>query len=122
MVQGVVGVDPHGTCTEGIRNLNSRVEVAGVHGSCETVSGGVAEANGILLGGEFGDGADGAEDFLLHDLHIFRDFAENGGLDEVTLLALALAADFDLGTGFFAGVDVAASQVSFVLLCCVPRV
>lgn len=72
----------------------------------ETVRGGVSETDGILFGLEFSDGADGAEDLFLHDLHVFADIGEDGWLDEVTLVAVTLAADFDLGTLLLAGVDV----------------
>ena len=73
----------------------------------EAVGGGVPKADGVLFGLEFSDGADGAEDLLLHDLHVFADVGEDGWLDEVTLVAVTLAADFDLGTLLLAGVDVA---------------
>ena len=73
----------------------------------ETVGGGVSETDGVLFGLEFGDGADGAEDLLLHDLHVFADVGEDGWLDEVTFLAMTLAANFDFGALLLAGVDVA---------------
>jgi len=43
----------------------------------------------------------------LHDLHVLGDVGEDGGLDEVALVALAVAADLDGGAGFLAGLDVA---------------
>jgi len=42
----------------------------------------------------------------LHDLHVLADVGEDGGLDEVTLFAVAFAADFDLGAGFLAFINV----------------
>jgi hypothetical protein len=42
----------------------------------------------------------------LHDLHIFGDVGEDGGLDEVALVTLALAASLDGGTGVLACLDV----------------
>lgn len=42
----------------------------------------------------------------MHDLHVFADVGEDGGLDEIALFAVALAAGFDLGAFLFAGVDV----------------
>ncbi len=80
-------------------------------GSGETVGGLVAELDGLLLGGELGDGADGAEDLLLHDLHVGADVGEDGGLDEVALVAVALAAGLDLGALLLAGLDVAHDAV-----------
>ena len=73
----------------------------------KTVGGGVSETDGVLFGLEFGDGADGAEDLLLHDLHVFADVGEDGWLDEVTFLAMTLAANFDFGALLLAGVNVA---------------
>ena len=60
----------------------------------------------VLLGLELGDRADGAKDLFLHDLHVLADAGEDGRLDEVALFAVALAADFDLGALFPAGIDV----------------
>ena len=76
-------------------------------GAGKTVGGGVTEADGVIFGLEFGDRADGAEDLFLHDLHVFADVAENGWLDVIAFVAVTLAADFDFGAFFFAGVDVA---------------
>ena len=87
----------------------------------ETVGGGVSETDGILFGLEFGDGADGAEDLLLHDLHVFADVGEDGWLDEVALVAVTLAADFDLGTLLLAGVDVAGNVLVNEFPCCALR-
>jgi hypothetical protein len=48
----------------------------------------------------------------LHDLHVLGDVTENGGLDEVALLAFALAANLDGSTGLLAVLDVANYGVS----------
>lgn len=106
-MQSVVGVDPHGAGLERIADLDGGVEVGGVHGGGKAVGALVAGGDDLLLGGELGDGADGAEDLLLHDLHVLGDVGEDGGLDEVALVALAVAADLDGGAGFLAGLDVA---------------
>lgn len=79
-----------------------------MNGGGEAVRCGVAETDGVCFGLEFGDGADGAEDLFLHYLHVFGDAGEDGRLDEVTLFAVALAADFDFGAFFPAGINVAA--------------
>ena len=78
----------------------------------KTVGGAVADFDGFFLGLKLGDGADGAKDFFLHDLHVVGDVTENGGLDEVALLALALAANLDGSTGLLAVLDVASYDVS----------
>jgi len=106
VVQGVVGVDPDGTCLEGIGDLDGGVKVLGVEGGGEAVRCGVAELDGILLGLELGDRADRAEDLLLHNLHVFCDVGEDGGLDEVALVTLALATSLDGGTGVLACLNV----------------
>ena len=113
MVQHVVLVHPDGSGAEGVADSDGGVEAGGVDGGGEAVGRRVAEADGVVFVLELGDGADGAEDFFLHDLHVFRHAREDGRLDEVALFAVALAADFDFGALFPAGVDIAA----FALVC-----
>lgn len=79
-----------------------------MNGGSKTISRGVANTDSILLGLELGDRANRAEDFLLHDLHVFRHIAKDGRLDEVALVTFALTADFDLCAGLLASLDVAA--------------
>lgn len=112
MMQHVILVHPDGARPERVADADGGVEVAGVDGGGEAVGGGVADADGVRLGRELGDGAHGAEDLFLHDLHVFGHVAEDGGLDEVALVAVARAAGFDGGAFFFAGVDVAGGRLS----------
>lgn len=107
VVEGVVGVNPDGTGLERVRDLDGGVQVRGVHSSGQTVGGGVANTDRLLLGLELGDGADRAEDLFLHDLHVIGDVGEDGGLDEEALVALAVAAGLDCGTCILALLDVA---------------
>lgn len=107
MMQHVVLVDPDSPRAELVGNADGGVEVGGVDGGSEAVGGVVADADGVGFVGEFGNGADGAEDFFLHDLHVFADAGEDGGFDEVAFVAVAAAADFDLGALLFTVVDVA---------------
>ena len=107
MVEHVVVVHPDGTSAKGVCNADSGVDVCGVDGCGETVGGVVADLDGILLGLELGDGADWTENFFLHDLHVLADTGEDRGLDEVALVTVSLAADFDFGAGLLALVDVA---------------
>ncbi len=88
---------------------------------CEPVGGGVSETDGVLFRLEFRDGADGAEDLFLHDLHVFADVGEDGWLDEVTFLAVTLAANFDFGALLLAGVDVARETLVNEFPCSVLR-
>ena len=107
VMKGVVGVDPHGAGLECVRDFDGGVEVGGVHGGRKAVGRGVADFDGLLLRLELGDGADWAEDLLLHDLHVLGHVGEDGWLDEVALVTLAVAANLDLGTCVLAGLDVA---------------
>ena len=113
VMKGVVCVDPDGTCAECIGDLNGGVQVGGMDGSGETVGAAVADADGVFLGGEFGNRADRAEDFFLHDLHVLRDVAEDGGLNEVASVSLALAANLNLRTSLLAIIYIAVTQVSY---------
>jgi hypothetical protein len=113
-VKSVVCVDPDGTSLEGVGDLNGGVEVGCVDGGSKTVCGVVTDADGISLVLEFGDRANGSEDLLLHDGHVVLDVGEDGGLDEVSLVTLTLAAGNDGGTLVLAGLDVSV----WMLVCC----
>ena len=115
-MEHVVLVDPDGAGAEGVADSDGGVEAGGVDGGGEAVGRRVAEADGVGFIFELGDGADGAEDLFLHDLHVFRHAREDGRLDEVALFAVALAADFDFGAFFPAGVDVAGFASVFILV------
>ena len=106
-MQHIILVDPDRARLQRIADSNSGVQVVRVHGGGEAVCAGVADADGVLFGLEFRDAAHGAEDLLLHDLHVFADVAEDGRLDEVAFFAVALAAGLDLCAFLFTGVDVA---------------
>ena len=116
MVEHVVLVDPDGSRAEGVADADGGVEAGGVDGGGEAVGRRVAEADGVGFVFELGDGADGAEDFFLHDLHVFRDAGEDSRLDEVAFFAVTLAADFDFGALFAAGIDVAVSALGRTLV------
>lgn len=102
----LTGVDPDSTSPEVVADADGSVEVLGVDGSSKAVVGVVAELDDLLLGGELGDGADGAEDLLLHDLHVVTDVGEDGGLDEVALVTVALTTSLDSSTLLLTGLDV----------------
>ena len=114
-MEGIVGVDPDGAGLEGVSDLERGVEVGGVDGGGEAVGGVVADLDDFVLGLELGDGAHGAEDFFLHDLHVFGYVGEDGGLDEEALVADAVAARFDGRAGLLAVFDVAAVAVRWFL-------
>ena len=105
-MQHVVLVDPDGTSSQSIADTDGSVQVRSVDGGGKTVGGGITKPDSIFLVLEFGNGADGAEDLFLHDLHVFADAGEDGGLDEVAFLSVTLAAGFDLGAFFLASIDV----------------
>ena len=106
MMQHIILVDPDRTRLQRITHPNRRIQITRVHGGGKAVGGDVAETDGVGLVFELRDAADGAEDLLAHDLHVFADVAEDGGFDEVARGAVAGAADFDFCAFFFAGVDV----------------
>lgn len=106
-VKSVVGVDPHCSSTERVGNLDGGGKVGGVDSSGKAVCGGVGNLDDIGLVLEFGDCADGAEDLFLLNLHVLGDVGEDGGLDEVTLLALAVTTGLDGGTSLLALINVA---------------
>lgn len=81
----------------------------------QTIVGVVAEGNDLIGILELGQGDDGAEDLLLHDLHVLADIGEDGGLDEVALVAVALATSNDGSTLVLAGLDVAHDAVELQL-------
>ena len=116
-MQHVVLIDPNGPSLQTVSDAESRVQIGSVNGGSETVSGGVSNLDGVVFVFEFRDGTDGAEDFLLDDLHVFAHIGEDGGLDEVTKVAVTLTACFDLGACLFAGVD-----VSRVVLAHIPYI
>ena len=107
-MKSVVGVDPDGAGAEGVGDLYGGGEVGGVDGSSEAVGGVVADLDDVGLVLELGDCAHGAEDLFLLDLHVLGDVGEDGGLDEVTLVALALTASLDGGAFLLALLNVAA--------------
>ena len=108
VMQHVILVHPDGSGPQSIADSDGGIKAACVDGGGETVGRGVSEADGVFFRLEFGNGADGTEDLLLHYLHVFRHARENGRLDEVALFAMALATDFDFGALFLAGVNVTA--------------
>lgn len=112
MVKGVVSVNPDGTCAESVGGLDGGIEGLGVDSGGETVGGAVAELDDLLLGLELGDGADWAEDLLLNDLHVLGDVREDGWLDEVALVTLAVTTDLDVSSSLLASLDVT-EDVSF---------
>ena len=107
MVEGVVRVDPDSAGAEGVGDIDGGVEVGSVYRGGEAVRGAVADPDSVFFRLELGDRADGAEDLLLHDLHILTNVGEDGRLDEVALVAVALTANLNLGTCLLTFVDVA---------------
>ena len=115
-MQHVVLVHPDGSGPQSIADSDGGVEALCVDCGGETVGSGVAETDGVVFGLEFGNGADGAEDLLLHYLHVFGHARENGRLDKVALFAMALATNFDLGALFLAGINITAFMLVYLLL------
>jgi hypothetical protein len=85
------------------------------HTSSKTIGSGVTNTDSILLSLELGNRADGSENLLLHNLHVLGDVGENGWLDEVANIAVALATSLDLGASFLSLVDVGHDAVELEL-------
>lgn len=107
MMQHVVLIDPDGPRAKRIRDPDGGVEVLGVQGSSKAEGSGVAQTDRVGFVLEFCNRTHGAEDFFLHNLHVFLHVGEDGGLNEVAFFAVALSADFNLRTFLFAGIDIA---------------
>lgn len=107
-MQHVVLVHPNGSGPQGVADSDGGVEAGRVDGGGEAVGCRVAEADGVVFRFEFGDGADGAEDLLLHYLHVFGDAGEDGRLDKIAFFAMPVTADLDFGALLLTGIDVSA--------------
>lgn len=83
-------------------------------GSGKTVGAVVANLDSVRSGLELGNGAYGAENLLLHYLHVLTDVAEDGGLDEVAFVPVSLATNLDLGARLLAFVNVAVDTISII--------
>ena len=105
-MEHVVLVHPNGPGPQSVADSDGGIEAGCVDGGGETVGCGVAKADAVLFGFEFGDGADGTEDLFLHYLHVFGNAGEDGRFDEVTLFAVALTANLDFGTLFPPSINV----------------
>ena len=102
----VVLIDPDSTSTELVGDPDGGVEILGVDSRGKTVGGVVSFLDDLLLSVELGNGADRAEDFFLHDLHVLSDIGEDGGLNEVSLVAVTLTASDDGSTFLLTFLDV----------------
>ena len=110
-MEHVVLVDPDGTSTESVGDTDGGVEVLGVDSGGKTVGGVVTSLDDLLLSLELGNRADRAEDFFLHDLHVLGDVGEDGGLDEVSLVAVTLTTGDNSSTRLLAFFDVAHDSI-----------
>src|SRR3984885_911353 len=115
VAEHVVVVDPDGTCLQLVSHSDGGVKVLSMNGGGKTVGGLVASLDNFILSLELANRAHGAEDLLLHDLHILADAGENGWLDEVALVALALTTGLDLGAGLLPALDVGHDPVELEL-------
>ena len=115
VAEHVVVVDPDGTRLQLVSHSDGGVKVCGMNGGGKTVGGLVASLDNFILSLELADRAHGAENLLLHDLHILANARENGWLDEVALVALALTTGLDLGAGLLPALDVGHDSVELEL-------
>ena len=111
-MKSVVRVDPDSSSAERVGNLDGSGEVGGVDCGGKTVGGVVTDLDDVGLCLELGDCANGAEDFFLLYLHVLSYVGEDGWLDEVALVAVAVAAGLDGCARLLALLDVARIYIS----------
>lgn len=80
-IEDIDAVDPDGPGPEPVDSLQATVYIFGEDGSSEAVERVVGLVDNILLIFKFDDNTDGAEDFLLNDLHLRLGLGENRGLN-----------------------------------------
>ena len=83
-----------------------------MYSGSETVCARVSGLDNLFLVLEFCYGTDGAEDFFLHDFHVFRNVGEDCGLDEVSDVTVSLSSGLDLGAGLLALINVTRNIVN----------
>ncbi len=105
-VQRVDAVDPHRACLQLVRELDPARHVAGEHGRGEAVQRVVRLPQRILVVFELDDDGDGPEYLLLDDAHVWMGVGENGRLDPVALISVALAAEVHGRAFFLARLDI----------------
>lgn len=98
-----------------VRNADGSVDVGRVDGGGETVGGVVTDPDGILFGLELLDANNGSEDLLLDNLHVRGDVSEDGGLDVVALVTVALTTDQEVRTVLLTLIDEAHDPVELRL-------
>ena len=96
-VDHLVRVDPHRAGAQRRRGAVGAREVVRPHAGGEAVLGVVGDRVGLLLGGEREDRHHRPEDLLLGDAHVVAHAGEDGRLVEVARVAVALAAEHQLG-------------------------
>src|SRR3954468_18875631 len=114
-VEDVVAVDPDGASAELGGEAVGFGDVAGPDGGGQAVHGAVTAGDHFVDVLEGDDGHDRAENLFAGDFHFIFDVGENCRLDEVALLADALAAGEHVGAAFSAGFDVAHHLVELLL-------
>jgi hypothetical protein len=101
-----VAIDPNGSGLKSVGNFNGGVQILGMNTGGKTVESLMGLLQDILNIRKLGDSDNRSKNFFLHDLHLFVDIREDGGLDEVAFLAVTFAAEFDCGTLVLASLDV----------------
>jgi hypothetical protein len=111
VVEHVIAVNPYGAGTEAVGDANGSVQVGGVNSSRKAVGSIVGCLDDLVFCAELGNRADRAEDLLLHDLHVWLNIGEDGGLNKVSLLSVSLTTNLNLGAGLLALLNIAHDTV-----------
>lgn len=99
-------INPDASRLKSIANFNGSIQILSMHTSSQSIECIMSLFKDIFNILEFGDGDYGSKDLFLHDLHLFIDVGEDGGLNEVTLFTMSFTANLNFGTLFLAGFDV----------------
>lgn len=106
MRQKVVAVNPDRSRLKSVADFNRCVQVLRVDAGRKTVERVMSLRENIIDIFELANSDNGSENFFLHNLHLFVDIGEDGGLNEITLFAVTFAAELDFSTLVLTSLDV----------------
>ena len=97
-IKGIIAVDVDCSGSEGVGNLEDVVHVPGDDSSSESIVAVVGSLDDLVHILELHEAHDRAKDLLLGNGHVVGHISEDGGLDEVSFLSVALSSQEQLGS------------------------
>jgi hypothetical protein len=85
----VICVAPNGSGLDGVRHLNDLADVAGKHGSTQSVHGMVRFENRVIQSGKLGNADDRSKNFFIVDLVTRLHIRKDRGIDEEAAVSFA---------------------------------